>query len=116
MKTILFICFLGHSYGFTPIRSIVTTQAFTESFINNINQEFVTDGGVVKDIFQYHLHPELDIVYTVVFMGTAYLQYNMFIDKKNWDNVELYQKSRRAFNAFLTIIFIIFIRNIDNAI
>jgi hypothetical protein len=116
MKSLLIVCFLGHSYGFTPIRSIITSQAFTESLINNINQEFVTDGGVVKDIFQYHLHPELDIAYIGIFMGTAYLQYCMFIDRKNWDNVELYQKSRRGFNAFLMIMFIIFVRNIDNAI
>ena len=117
MMKILIMLLVARSYNcFTPVKNLVATQAFTESLLNNINQEFITDGSVAKDIFQYHLHTELDIFYTTIFIGTAYLQYNMFNNKKNWNDIELYKKSRRSFNAILMILFVIFVRNIDNAI
>ena len=112
----LLIILLGFCHGFTPVKNLVATKAFTESLLNNINQEFITDGSVAKDIFQYHLHPELDLFYTSVFIGSAYLQYNMMNNRKNWNNIELYKKSRRRFNSILMILFVLFVRNIDNAI
>jgi hypothetical protein len=118
LKFAVFILNIVSIYGFdiTPIRSIVASQAFTSSLIRNINQEFISDTGVIKDIVQYHLHPELDIIYTGMFAVTLYLQYHMFINKNNWEDIELYNIQRRRFNMFLMVLFIIFVRNVDNAI
>jgi hypothetical protein len=104
------------SNGFTPIRNIITSQAFSSSLINGINEEFITDTGVVKDLFQYHLHVQADILYTAVFVVTLYLQYQMFMEKKNWDDIALYNIYRRRFNTLIMVFFIVFVRNIDNAI
>jgi len=112
----IFISSSGVCYGFTPVRSLVTSQAFASSVINTINQEFVIDNDVVKDIFQHDLHLSTDIFYTMILGYTIYLQYNFQINKKNWDNIELYSSIRRRTNSILTILFIIFIKNVDNAI
>ena len=102
--------------GFTPIRNIITSQAFSSSLINGINEEFITDTSVVKDLFQYHLHVQADVLYTAVFVVTLYLQYQMFMEKKNWDDIDLYKIYRRRFNTLIMVFFIVFVRNIDNAI
>jgi hypothetical protein len=118
-STIVIVILFGKGivcYGFTPIRNIITSQALTSSLLNSINEEFVTDTNVIKDLFQYHLHVQADILYTGLFVATAYLQYTMFIDKRNWDDIDLYQIYRRRFNMILTVLFIVFVRNIDNAI
>jgi hypothetical protein len=112
----LLIILLGYCHGFTPVKNLIATKAFTDSLLNNINQEIITDGSIAKDIFQYHLHPELDLFYSGVFVFSAYLQYNMFYNRKNWNDIELYKKSRRRFNSILMILFVLFVRNIDNAI
>jgi hypothetical protein len=104
------------SYGFTPIRNIVTGQAFTSSLLNNINQEFISENNVINDIVHYHLHPELDVIYTSVFAVTLYLQYIFYIEKKNWEDIELYSVYRKRFNMLLMVLFIVFAKNIDNAI
>jgi len=103
-------------YGFTPIRNIVTGQAFTSSLLNNINQEFISENNVINDIVHYHLHPELDIIYTTAFLVTLYLQYSFYIEKKNWEDIELYNVYRKRFNMLLMVLFIVFAKNIDNAI
>jgi len=71
----------GLCNGFTPIRSLVTSQAFTSSVLNTINQEFVFDNDVVKDIFQSNLHLGTDLLYTAILGYTVYLQYQN--NKKN---------------------------------
>lgn len=102
--------------AFTPVRNIITTQAFSSSLINNINQEFITDGGVMKDLLQYHYHIPADILYTSMFMATLYYQLSTLDDKKNWEDIALYKTYRRRFNMILMVMFVIFVRNIDNAI
>ena len=100
----------------TPVRGIITSQAFSESLINNINQEFISDGGVMKDLFQYHYNIPADIIYTLFFMTTLYYQISTLDNKKIWDDIDLYQTYRRRFNMILMFMFVIFVRNIDNAI
>ena len=104
------------SFDLTPVRSIVSSQAFTSSLLRNINQEFISDNSVVKDIVQYHLHPELDLIYTSMFGLTLYLQYSMYMNRSNWEDIDLYIIQRRRFNIFIMVIFVIFVRNVDNAI
>jgi hypothetical protein len=107
---------LCNGFSLTPVRSIITSQAFSESLINNINQELISDGGVVKDLFQYHYHIPADIVYTTLFITTVYYQISTIDDRKNWEDIELYKDYRRRFNMALMFVFILFVRNIDNAI
>ena len=120
IKMLLFYLFAfivpAFSFDVTPIRSIVASQAFTSSLLRNINQEFISDNGVVKDIIQYHLHPELDLIYTTMFALTLYLQYSMYMNRTNWEDIDLYIIQRRRFNLFIMIVFVIFVRNVDNAI
>ena len=110
--------FVVPAFGFdlTPVRSIVSSQAFTSSLLRNINQEFISDNAVVKDIVHYHLHPELDLIYTGMFGLTLYLQYSMYMNRSNWEDIDLYIIQRRRFNIFIMVIFVIFVRNVDNAI
>jgi hypothetical protein len=103
-------------FTLTPVRNIITTQAFSSSLINNINQEFISDGSVMKDLFQYHYHIPADILYTSMFMATLYYQLSTLDDKKNWEDIALYQTYRRRFNMLLMFMFVVFVRNIDNAI
>ena len=107
---------LCNAFTLTPVRSIITSQAFSSSLINNINQEFISDGGVVKDLLQYHYHIPADIVCTSMFLATLYYQLSTLDDKKNWEDIALYQTYRRRFNMLLMFMFVIFVRNIDNAI
>jgi len=103
-------------FAYTPIRSLVTSQAFTSSVINTINQEFVIDNDIVKDIFQRQLHIGSDIFYTLVLGYTIYLQFQFQNSGKNWDNIELYSTIRRRTNSLLMVLFIVFIKNVENAI
>ena len=114
----LFLCFVSpaSAFQFTPIRTLVTSQALTSSLLQNINQEFITDNNVIQDIFEYHYHLQWDFIYTCIFGFTFYLQYNFNVNKTNWDDIELYILCRRRFNCFLMIMFIIFARNIQNAV
>jgi len=105
-----------NGFTLTPVRSIITSQAFSESLINNINQEFISDGSVMKDLFQYHYHIPADILYTSMFLATLYYQISTLDDKKNWEDIALYQTYRRRFNMLLMFMFVVFVRNIDNAI
>jgi len=105
-----------NGFNLTPVRSIISSQAFSESLINNINQEFISDGGVMKDLLQYHYHIPADIVYTSMFLATLYYQLSTLDNKKNWEDIALYQRYRRRFNMLLMFIFVVFVRNIDNAI
>jgi hypothetical protein len=107
---------LCNGFNLTPVRSIITSQAFSESLINNINQEFISDGGVMKDLLQYHYHIPADILYTSMFLATLYYQISTLDDKKVWEDIALYQTYRRRFNMLLMFMFVVFVRNIDNAI
>ena len=107
---------LCNAFTLTPVRNIITSQAFSSSLINGINEEFITDTGIVKDLFQYHLHVPLDILYTSIFIASLYYQISTFDDKKNWEDIALYKDYRRRFNMGLMFVFILFVRNIDNAI
>jgi len=103
------------AFQFTPIRGLVTGQAFTSSLLQNINQEFITDDSVIQDIFEYHTHLQWDFVYTTLFGLTLYLQYNLNVNKTNWEHIPLYKVYRRRFNALLTILFIVLARNVQSA-
>lgn len=104
------------AFTMTPLRTIITSQAFSSSLINNINQEFISDGGVVKDLFQYHYNIPADIIYTSLFIAAAYYQISTLDDRKIWEDIELYQRYRRRFNIILMFMFVVFVRNVDNAI
>ncbi len=103
------------AFQLTPIRGLVTGQAFTSSLLKNINQEFITDDSVIQDIFEYHTHLQWDLVYTRLFGLTLYLQYNLNVNKTNWEHILLYTVYRRRFNAVLTILFILLTRNVQSA-
>ena len=120
-KQVLMVLVFGsplvcNGFNLTPVRGIITSQAFSSSLINNINQEFISDGGVVKDLFQYHLHIPADIIYTSLFIAAAYYQISTLDDRKIWEDIELYQRYRRRFNIILMFMFVVFVRNVDNAI
>jgi len=109
-------CLIDFCYGFTtPIRTIITAQAFASSISNIVNEEFITDNGIIKDMFQNHQHMEADIIYTGLVASAIYIQYNYYLNK-NWENIELYKKNRKTFNMILLFLFIVLTRNIENAI
>jgi hypothetical protein len=119
MRTFLKLTFvfglINSCYGFTtPIRSIITAQAFASSISNIVNEEFVSDYSIVKDIFQNHQHVEADIIYTGMLASAIYVQINLY--NKNWENIELYKNNRKVFNMILLFLFIVFTRNVENAI
>jgi hypothetical protein len=106
----------GLSFHITPIRSIIASQAFASSLLKNINQEFISDNTLFKDLLQYHSHINTDIAYTLLFAITLYTQYTFHIDNTGWEDIELFKNKRRKFNMILTILFVILVRNVDNAI
>jgi len=116
-KTMLAITPIAiQSFTLTPVRSIITSQAFSSSLLNGINEEFISDTGIVKDLFQYHLHIPLDILCASVFVITFWYQISTMNERKNWEDIGLYNEYRRRFNMVLMFLFIVFVRNIDNAI
>jgi hypothetical protein len=108
--------FLCNGFTITPIRNIITSHAFSSSVLKNINEEFITDTTVINDLLQYHSHIPLDILYTTLFVISIWYQFSTIDNRKNWEDIELYKDYRRKFNMILLFIFILFFRNIDNAI
>jgi hypothetical protein len=109
------VYFVGFCYGFTtPIRNIITAQAFASSISNIVNEEFVSDNSLVKDIFENHRHLEADVIYAGILAAAIYVQIDL--QNKNWENIDLYKKNRKTFNMILLFIFIVLTRNIENAL
>ena len=111
----LFCCTAG-CQGFSPIRSLITYRAFTSSVLNTINEQFVTDNDIVQDVFQSHMHVGADILYTFILGGTVYLQWKFYMNKHTWEDIGLYSSIRRKSNSILLVLFIVFIKNVENAI
>jgi len=100
----------------TPVRSMITYRAFTSSVLNTINEQFIVDNDIVNDLLQSHAHVASDILYTFILGFTVYLQLKFYVSKQNWEDIELYSSIRRKSNSLLLILFVVFIKNVENAI
>jgi hypothetical protein len=101
---------------FTPLRGMITSQAFGSSLLQTINEELITDDSIVKDIVTSKYQPEILAVYTLVFGAAMYLQYYFLLRRSSWENIDQYRRDRRIFSCIMTIFFLLFVRNVENAI
>lgn len=101
-----------HCLTTTPIRNLITVQAFTSSLSNIINREFTLDTSVLNDITQRHAHLQSDFMYCGILFTTLCIEYNY--NEKNWKNISLYTYNRKIFQAGLLFLFFFLSRNVES--
>ena len=100
----------------TPLRGMITSHAFGSSLLQTINEELITDDSIVKDIVTSKYQPQIIAAYTLLFGAAMYLQYYFLLRRSSWENIDQYRKDRRIFSSIMTIFFLLFVRNVENAI
>jgi hypothetical protein len=102
---------------FTPIRLIVTGEAFTSSLTENFYREF-PENLVMTTVFKTRFHPELDILYLGLIALSMYSRYQNIggVGNSRWSTVPGYSKIHKCTNMFLLFIMLVLTKNVENAI
>jgi len=95
---------------------MISYRAFSSSVLNTINEQFIVDNDIISDLLQSHSHIASDILYSFILGFTLYLQVNFYVSKQSWEDIELYTSIRRKSNSILLILFVVFVKNVENAI
>lgn len=119
MFYIILFVLLNPCNGFTPIRQLISSQAFTASLTNMVNRELINDSvatNLYNDIFTHHYHVEKDLFYISILIATMYIEYNNCHENfYKWNKIMLFQNQNKIIKSFITFMFFMFIRNVETA-
>ena len=115
---VLSILFVG-SNGFfnrfhSPIHMLISTRALTHSIGNFVANELIVDNPVLNDISTGSFRAEQCILYMSLFAVAFYGTTN--IDQKKWQSIYSYNYLRKRANMVVLVLFVVFTKNIENAI
>jgi len=107
----------GYLPQITPVRLIVTGEAFTSSMVENFYREF-PENFVMTTVFKTRFHPELDILYLVLIALSMYARYQNINSggASRWSTVPGYSKIHKATNMMLLFLMLVLTKNVENAI
>lgn len=101
----------------TPIRLIVSGEAFASSLVENFYREF-SENFVMTSVFKTRFHPELDLLYLALIGASFYVRYQNINSGGNsrWSTVPGYSKIHKCTNMLLLMLMLVLTKNIENAI
>ena len=105
--------------GFLPtfsqsLRNMVSQRAVLSTLAYRVGDELVNDNLLITDVTTYHSRLYFDMFcLTVVLLLFTQRQ---LISPAKLENIFEYREVRRATNAVLLIVFVIFTKNVDSAL
>lgn len=107
----------GYLPPITPVRLIVTGEAFASSLTENFYREF-PENLVMTTVFKTRFHPELDILYLALIAISMYSRYQNIsgTGTSRWSTVPGYSKIHKCTNMMLLFLMLVLTKNVENAI
>jgi hypothetical protein len=107
----------GYLPPITPVRLIVTGEAFASSLTENFYREF-PENFVMTTVFKTRFHPELDMLYLALIAISMYSRYQNInsAGTSRWSTVPGYSKIHKCTNMLLLFLMLVLTKNIENAI
>jgi hypothetical protein len=122
MKSVVLLWFMaGGVSGFippiSPVRLIVSAEAFGSSLIENFYRE-LPENIIMTTMFRTRFHPELDILYLGLIGLSMYSRLKYLDDPTagRWYSIPMYSKIHKTTNMVLLVLMLVFTKNIENAI
>jgi hypothetical protein len=108
---------IGYLPPITPVRLIVTGEAFASSLTENFYREF-PENFVMTTVFKTRFHPELDILYLALIALSMYSRYQNINSggTSRWSTVPGYSKIHKCTNMLLLFLMLVLTKNVENAI
>lgn len=100
----------------SPLRSLVSTQAFVSTFMDGVVRE-LPEGFILNSLLNIHFKPDFDIVclgligLSVYFKGYRYGR----LDDK-WTSIEMYSNIQKITRVFILVLVIVLTKNVENVI
>jgi len=103
--------------NFISLKNIVNSNAVLSTVISQVNNEVINENLIMNEINNNKHNYNLDLLYSLAFIYSLYLQYKYFsyIDNK-WKDIKAYSIIKNKLNIFLLIMISVFTRNVQNAI
>jgi hypothetical protein len=107
----------GYLPPITPVRLIVTGEAFASSLTENFYREF-PENLVMTTVFKTRFHPELDMLYLALIAISMYSRYQNISGSgtSRWSTVPGYSKIHKCTNMMLLFLMLVLTKNVENAI
>ena len=112
-----FRCVYCYIPPISPVRVIVSTEAFIGSLVENFYRE-IPENIILTTMFKTRFHPELDILYLGLIGLSMYSRY-LYLDDPSgsrWLSIPMYSKIHKTTNMVLLVLMLVFTKNIENAI
>jgi hypothetical protein len=99
------------------VRNIVSSQAVLSTVNSQVSNEVLNFNFATAEMSGFRYHPELEVLYFVTAIVSAYLQYKYFSYIENkWKKVDTFSVTQKMTNQILLILMILFTKNVENAI
>jgi len=104
-------CFVTNN----PLKKIIISRAFTKTIVETMAMNVVDQSSIIHEIScSCDEHPYLSI-YFVSFICFGYL-FVIDNNKDKLENIKYYSDTKKQIKQFLLIIFLIFGKNLENAL
>ena len=100
----------------SPLRSLVSTQAFVSTFMDGVVRE-LPEGFILNSLLNIHFKTDFDVVclgligLSVYFKGYSYGR----LDDK-WTSIEMYSNIQKITRVLILVLIIILTKNVENVI
>ena len=113
---LVFGCMCGVDALISPLRTLVTSQAFVSTFMDGVVRE-LPEGFILNSLLNIHFKPDFDIVclgligLSVYFRGYSYGR----LDNK-WTSIEIYSNIQKITRVLILVLIIVLTKNVENVI
>jgi hypothetical protein len=100
----------------SPLRSLITSQAFVSTFLDGVVRE-LPEGFILNSLLNIHFKPDFDIVCLGLIGVSVYLrgyQYDRIDDK--WTSIEMYSNIQKITRVLILVLIIVLTKNVENVI
>lgn len=109
-------CMGGVDALISPLRSLVSSQAFVSTFLDGIVRE-LPEGFILNSLLNIHFKTDFDVVclgligLSVYFKGYSYGR----LDDK-WTSIEMYSNIQKITRVLILVLIIVLTKNVENAV
>ena len=109
-------CIGGANALISPLRSLVSTQAFVSTFMDGVVRE-LPEGFILNSLLNVHFKTDFDIVCLGLIGLSVYFRggrYGRFDDK--WTSIEMYSNIQKITRVLILVLIIVLTKNVENVI
>jgi len=110
------VCLGGVDGLISPLRTLVTSQAFVSTFVDGVVRE-LPEGFILNSLLNIHFKPDFDIVCLGLIGMTVYFRgyrYGRLDDK--WSSIEMYSNIQKITRVLILVLIIVLTKNVENVI